>query len=107
MTISTLPVCQCPRCQDAEEHPARRLHQQMNLLLSRLDEAPRRWYAAWESNRLGFGGDRLVSQSTGLDEQPIRRGRAELAGELTEVPVKRQRRPGGGRTPVEKKIRTS
>lgn len=105
MTISTLPVCQCPRCQDAEEHPARRLHQQMNLLLSRLDEAPRRWYAAWESNRLGFGGDRLVSQSTGLDEQPIRRGRAEVAGELTEVPVKR--RPGGGRTPVEKKIRTS
>lgn len=107
MTISTLPVCQCPRCQDSEEHPARRLHQQMNLLLSRLDEAPRRWYAAWESNRLGFGGDRLVSQSTGLDEQPIRRGRAEVAGELTEVPVKRQRRPGGGRTPVEKKIRTS
>jgi hypothetical protein len=105
MTFSTLPVCQCARCQDTAEHPDRRLHQQMNLLLSRLDEAPRRWYAALESNRLGFGGDRLVSQITGLDEQTIRRGRADLAGELTEVPVKRQRRPGGGRIPAEKKTR--
>ncbi len=107
MTSVDVPVCQCPACQGEGEHPDRALHQQMNLLLSRLDEPQRRWYAALESNRLGYGGDRLVSQITGLDEQTIRRGRQELAGSLADAPVTRLRRPGGGRLPVEKKIRLS
>ncbi len=76
----------------------------MNLLLSRLDEPQRRWYAGVEANRLGRGGVRLVAQITGLDEQTIRRGQQEVAGSLARVPVKRQRRAGGGRRPVEKKI---
>ena len=45
----------------------------MNLLLSRLGEPERRWYAAVEANRLGRGGVRLVAQITGLDEKTIRR----------------------------------
>jgi len=90
-----------------DEHPDRVLHEQMNLLVSRLDEAQRRWYAAVEANRLGHGGARLVAQITGLDEKTIRRGQEEVAGSLADVPVKRQRRPGGGRPPVEKKIRPS
>ena len=85
-------------------HPERVQHEQMNLLLSRLGEAERRWYAAVEANRLGRGGARLVAQITGLDEKTIRRGQAEVAGSLADVPVKRQRRAGGGRPPVEKKI---
>jgi hypothetical protein len=76
----------------------------MNLLLSRLDEPQRRWYAAVEANRLGRGGVRLVAQITGLAEQTIRRGQQEVAGSLAGAPVKRQRRPGGGRRPIEKKI---
>jgi hypothetical protein len=80
----------------------------MNLLLSRLGEAERRWYAAVEANRLGHGGVRLVAQITGLDEKTIRHGQADVAGELADAPIKRrQRRPGGGRPPVEKKIRPS
>ena len=79
----------------------------MNLLLSRLSEAERRWYAAVEANRLGRGGARLVAQITGLDEKTIRRGQQELAGSLAAVPIQRQRRAGGGRPPVEKKIRPS
>jgi hypothetical protein len=98
-------ACQCPGCQSAAEYAERRHHQQMNLLLSRLSEPQRRWYAALEANRLGYGGDRLVAQVTGLDEETIRRGRAELAAELAEVPVTRQRRPGAGRPPAEKKTR--
>jgi len=90
-----------------DEHPDRVLHEQMNLLVSRLDEAQRRWYAAVEANRLGHGGARLVAQITGLDEKTVRRGQEEVAGSLADVPVKRQRRPGGGRPPVEKKIRPS
>ena len=65
-------LCQCPHCQ--KEAP-QLLHQQMNLLLSRLDEQQRRWYAAVESNRIGRGGDQLISQISGLDVQTIRRGR--------------------------------
>ena len=78
----------------------------MNLLLSRLGEAERRWYAAVEANRLGRGGVQVVAQITGLDEKTIRRGQEEVAGSLADVPVQR-RRPGGGRPPVEKKIRPS
>jgi hypothetical protein len=77
----------------------------MNLFCSRLDEQQRRWYVALESNRMGHGGDRLLSQITGLDEKTIRRGREELATSLVARPTERVRRPGGGRPPVEKKTR--
>ena len=107
MSVIDVRVCQCAQCQVGEAHPDRVLHEQMNLLLSRLGEAERRWYAAVEANRLGRGGARLVAQITGLDEKTIRRGQAEVAGALVDVPVKRQRRSGGGRPPVEKKIRPS
>lgn len=107
MSAIEVRVCQCPRCAVEEAHPDRVLHEQMNLLLSRLGEAERRWYAAVEANRSGHGGARLVAQITGLDEKTIRRGQDEVAGSLADVPVKRQRRLGGGRPPVEKKIRPS
>ena len=80
-------VCQCPRCRAGEEHPDRVLHDQMNLLLSRLGEPERRWYAAVEANRLGHGGAHLVAQITGLDEKTIRRGQQEVAGSLADVPI--------------------
>ena len=107
MSAIEVRLCQCPPCQAGEAHAARVLHEQMNLLLSRLGEAERRWYAAVEANRLGRGGARLVAQITGLDEKTIRRGQAEVAGSLADVPIKRQRRAGGGRPPVEKNIRPS
>jgi hypothetical protein len=108
MSAIEVRVCQCPPCLAGEAHADRRLHEQMNLLLSRLGEAERRWYAAVEANRLGHGGVRLVAQITGLDEKTIRQGQADVAGELAGAPSKRrQRRPGGGRPPVEKKIRPS
>jgi hypothetical protein len=108
MSSIEVQVCQCPPCQAGDAHADRRLHEQMNLLLSRLGEAERRWYAAVEANRLGHGGAVLVSQITGLDEKTIRRGQEEVAGSLADAPIKRrQRRPGGGRPPVEKKIRPS
>lgn len=107
MSTIEVRICQSPRCQAGEGHPDQVLHEQMNLLLSRLNEAERRWYAAVEANRLGRGGARLVAQITGLDEKTIRRGQEEVAGSLADVPIKRQRRVGAGRPPVEKKIRPS
>jgi hypothetical protein len=102
-----LHICACPACQAGSDHPERVLHQQMNLLLSRLAEPQRRWYAAVEASRLGRGGVRRVAAITGLDEQTIRRGQREVAGSLADVPGTRQRRPGGGRPRVEKGIQPS
>src|SRR3954469_1585921 len=107
MSSIDVRVCQCPPCQAGDEHPDRRLHEQMNLLLSRLGEAERRWYAAVEANRLGHGGVHAVAQITGFGGKTIRRGQEEVASSLVDAPIKRQRRVGGGRPPVEKKIRPS
>ena len=97
--------CECLICQQEMTHPDQVLHRQMNLLLSRLDEQQRRWYVAVESNRLGGGGDQLLSQITGIDPKTIQRGRQELETGLSERPVGRIRLPGGGRPRAEKKIR--
>ncbi len=94
--------CQCLGCLGPEPHPDRELHRQMNLLLSRLDEQQRRWYAAVESAKLGHGGDRAVSRITGLHVDTIRRGREELADSLEGRPTDRVRLPGGGRPALEK-----
>ena len=99
--------CACPACADGRDHPERVLHRQLQLLLSRLDEGQRRWDAAVAATRLGPGSVRRVADSTGLDEHTIRRGQQEVAGSLADVPVRRQRRSGGGRPPVEKGIRPS
>ena len=96
-------ACQCPDCQQLADHPNRTWHQQMNLLLSRLDEQQRRWYVAVEADKLGHGGIRLLSQITGLDEKTIARGRVEIAQQLQSRPVDRIRQPGGGRPPTQKK----
>ena len=86
-----------------EAHPGREYHRQMNLLLSRLNEQQRRWYLAVESERMGWGADRLLMEITGVDEKTIRRGRVELAGSLADRPVDRVRLPGGGRPATKKK----
>lgn len=47
MPITEIHECECEDCQDKEkEHPNRALHQQMNVLVSRLGEQQRRWYVA-------------------------------------------------------------
>ena len=106
MPSTEIHPCECPHCQQEAVHPAQVLHHQMNMLLSRLDEQQRRWYAAIEANRLGHGGEQLVAQITGLDPHTIRRGRQELAASLAERPTARVRMPGAGRPRAEKKRST-
>ena len=43
-----------------------------------LDERGRRIWAATESRAIGYGGDALVSDATGLSRPTIRKGRREL-----------------------------
>ena len=101
--MTTIHQCECAICQQSESHPEQTVHQQMNLLLSRLDEQQRRWYAAIEAQKLGRGGVTMVAKITGLSVETIRRGRTELEDGLAERPVDRIRQAGGGRKPVEKK----
>jgi hypothetical protein len=102
------PVHQCPcaACR-VGTGPVADHHRRLNLILSRLDEQQRRWVAAAEAQRLGYGGFNQVAAITGLHPETIRRGRDELAADLTDRPADRVRRPGGGGQPVSKKIRPS
>jgi hypothetical protein len=99
--------CHCPHCLRDGDHPDHLLHQHLNLLLGRLNEQQRRWVVALESERIGRGGDRLLSLISGLDVETIRRGRHELNAALQDCPPDRVRQPGAGRPPVKKKIRLS
>ena len=99
--------CQCTACVTGHDHPERLLHRNINLVLSRLNEQQRRWLAALESQKTGYGGDKFLSQITGLHPDTIRRGREELDADLSGRPVDRIRNPGAGRPRAEKKIRTS
>ena len=60
-----------------------------------LDERARRLWAAAESLAIGYGGDTLVSDATGLARQTIRNGRREIKQGVE--PATRIRRPGAGR----------
>ena len=102
--MRTIHTCQCERCQVGSDRETQQIHQQINLVMSRLNEQQRRWYAAVEANRQGHGGIKLVSQITGLDEKTINRGQAELAGGLAERPQERVRLTGAGRPGSQKKI---
>ena len=95
--------CQCEVCQTEEKTMEKEIHHQINVVMSRLDEQQRRWYAAVEANRHGSGGPEAVSKITGLDAKTIRRGQAELAEDLVNRPEDRIRVPGAGRPLAEKK----
>src|SRR5258705_10153080 len=104
---SVIRQCQCPQCREPVDTPLREQHHQMNLLLSRLDEQQRRWYAALESKKIGHGGDVELSVITGMDVETIRRGRHELDDDLASRSSERVRDEGGGQPTVEKKTRRS
>ena len=72
-------------------------------MLSRLNEAQRRWYVGFLSQQSSEPSQRQLSLITGLDAKTIRRGRQELEQGLQEVPAERQRKAGGGRHLTEKK----
>ncbi len=105
METKAIHQCQCEKCSAKSESMEKQLHHQINVVMSRLDEQQRRWYAAVESNRYSKKGVHLVSQITGLDEKTIRRGQSELAEDLVARPSDRVRLAGGGRQKVEKKMR--
>lgn len=103
MTTKEIHQCECEICQRPEFHSKKEEHHRMNVLLSRLDEQQRRWYAALEADKLGHGGIEKIAKITGLNPNTISRGRQELVNDLQERPTDRVRIAGGGRKAVEKK----
>ena len=97
MSKLAINQCLCPNCSQIEDHPDKKLHHQMNLLLSRLDEQQRRWYVALEAQRIGHGGIKAMSLISGLDEKTIHRGIEELNEDLFSRPEDKIHLTGGGR----------
>ena len=98
--------CECAICRAGNDPVTTQYHQQVNLLLSRLNEPQRRWYAGVLSQKPDSPSDRQLAEITGLDEKTIRRGRQELIDGLNDLPLDRQRQAGGGRPRAEKKTRS-
>ncbi len=65
------------------------------VLFAHLDERQRRLLMGAEARVLGHGGIRAVARAAGVSETTVRRGVLEL--EAGEAPLRRVRRPGGGR----------
>ncbi len=75
------------------------------LFFSLLDEKQRRLYAGLEALKTGHGGDAHMAELFGLHVDTVARGRRELLAR--DVDVERIRAVGGGRKPLEKKLRKS
>ena len=70
------------------------------VVCDELDERGRRMWAAAEASSHGRGGIAAVVRATGISEETVRRGMAEVAsGER--APEDRVRRPGAGRPSIE------
>lgn len=105
--MSKLPSCPCSQCREDASPADGAHHRQLRAVLAHLDEHERRWVAALEAVRHGYGGTRRVAEITGLDEKTIRRGRRELATGLAGIDTARVRRPGAGRPALEKRVPAS
>jgi len=71
----------------------------MRLHFSQLNEKDRRLYAATESLKLGYGGQKYIIELFGLGDRAIRRGIVELSNPelLDKIPEGKIRQQGGGR----------
>src|SRR5690349_19032509 len=72
--------------------------QKYEALKPYLTERSRRLWAATEARLLGYGGQKIVHEATGLSGTTIRRGLVELGtAEGERVGLERIRKVGGGR----------
>lgn len=72
--------------------------QKYETLKPYLNERSRRIWAATEARLLGYGGQKIVHEATGLSGTTIRRGLVELGtAEGERVGLERIRKTGGGR----------
>ena len=101
MATSSIHQCPCPICRSGRQHPDRAYHHHINVLMSRLTEPQRRWFAAVEALHIGHGGKQLLARITGMSPTTILRGCIELKADLNQAPATHLRAAGGGRPAAE------
>ena len=90
-----------------ENSPKERLKQcreRCRTVFERLNEQDKRHVAGLLAILVGHGGVSWVADAVGLERDCVSRGKAEVENGLEGRPVDRQRLPGGGRKPLEKKV---
>lgn len=90
--------------QDATDLDSPEIQKYLLRFLSTLNEKQRRLYVGFESMKLGWGGDTMMSRITGMNVKTIAQGRKELQSH--NITCDRIRRAGGGRPPLEKKLKS-
>jgi len=73
------------------------------IFFSTLNEKQRRFYAGFESLKIGYGGDKQIAELLNIDRRTVAKGRIELLN--GEVNLDAIREVGGGRKPIKKKSR--
>ncbi|PBC46504.1 ISAzo13 family transposase [Rhodococcus sp. ACS1] len=76
------------------------LGRRFEAMRAHLTERQRRLWLGTEAAQLGPGGVAIVAAATGVAADTVRRGRTE-AESISDVPVERSRKPGGGRKRAE------
>lgn len=70
------------------------------LFMSLLNEKQKRLFAGYESIKIGYRGDKIISQKTGLNIKTVSRGRKELLSK--DIDVEKIRKIGAGRPSLKK-----
>ena len=86
-----------------EKERLNQCREQCRAVLGRLNEQDKRHVAGLLAILAGYGGVSWVAEVVGLERDCVSRGKAEVENGLEGRPVDRQRLPGGGRKPLEKK----
>jgi len=84
----------------ASEFASPEIQKALQVFLLTLNEKQRRLYVGFESMKLGYGGDTLMSRITGMNIKTIAKGRQELLSH--QITADTIRKSGGGR-PASKK----
>ena len=72
----------------------------LTLFMSLLNEKQKRLFAGYESIKIGYRGDKIISQKTGLNIKTVSRGRKEMLSE--DIDIEKIRKAGAGRPSLKK-----
>ncbi len=72
----------------------------LTLFMSLLNEKQKRLFAGYESIKIGYRGDKIISQKTGLNIKTVSRGRKEMLNE--DIDIEKIRKAGAGRPSLKK-----
>ncbi len=91
------------RKNNASKEQLEQRREQCRAVFARLKEQEKRHVAGLLALLVGHGGVEWVAEAVGLQRDCVSRGKAEVENGLEGRPTGRQRLPGGGRKPLEKK----